>query len=73
VRCVTRRVDPPKPVTVARDGRWLDGELRAWRRDEFGWLGYCCYSESAGLRYLEWIDGDWVRADLSFWCPPVAI
>ena len=48
-----RAVDPPKPVLVRRDGRWLDGDLRAWRRDMDGWLGFVNYSESPGLRYLE--------------------
>jgi hypothetical protein len=56
-----RTVHPPKPVLVSRDGRWLDGDLRAWRRDVGGWLGYVCYAESAGIRYLEWVDAERVR------------
>jgi len=48
-----RVVDPPKTVLVRRDGCWLDGDLRAWRRDMDGWLGFVNYSESPGLRYLE--------------------
>jgi hypothetical protein len=43
-----RTVNPSKPVLVHRDGRWLDGDLRAWRCDVDGWLGYVCYVESAG-------------------------
>jgi len=54
-------VDPAKPALVRRDGRWLDGDLRAWRRDLDGWLGYVCYAESAGIRYLEWVDAERVR------------
>jgi hypothetical protein len=56
-----RVVYPPRTVLVQRDGRWLDGDLRAWRRDAYGWLGYVCYAESAGIRYLEWVDADRVR------------
>jgi hypothetical protein len=56
-----RTVQPAKPVLVRRDGRWLDGELRGWRREAHGWLGYVCYSESAGLRWLEWVDAERVR------------
>jgi hypothetical protein len=56
-----RTVNPPKPVRVRRDGRWLDGELRAWRRDDVGWLGVVNYSEPLGLRYPEWVDVERVR------------
>jgi hypothetical protein len=56
-----RVVDPPKTVLVRRDGRWLDGDLRAWRRDDDGWLGFVLYAESAGIRYLEWVDAGRVR------------
>jgi hypothetical protein len=49
------------PVLVRRDGRWLDGDLRAWRRDVDGWLGFVLYAESAGIRYLEWVDAERVR------------
>ena len=57
-----RVVDPPKIVLVRRGGRWLDGDLRAWRRDVDGWLGYVCYAESAGIRFLEWVDADRVQS-----------
>jgi hypothetical protein len=60
-----RRVEPPKPVLVRPDGRWLDGDLRAWRRDRDRWLGFVCYSESPGLRWLEWVDAERVRALLN--------
>jgi hypothetical protein len=56
-----RTVSPAKPVVVRRDRRWLDGELRAWRRDGDGWLGFVCYCESAGVRWLEWVDAERVR------------
>jgi hypothetical protein len=56
-----RVVNPPRTVVVRRDSQWLDGELRAWRRDDVGCLGYCCYSESAGLRWLEWVDAERMR------------
>jgi hypothetical protein len=45
-------------VTVAGS----TGDLRAWRRDVDGWLGYVCYAESAGLRWLEWVVAERVRA-----------
>jgi hypothetical protein len=35
-----RTVNRPRPVIVRRDGRWYDGQLRAWRRDVDGWVGY---------------------------------
>jgi hypothetical protein len=50
------------PVIVRRDGRWCDGELRAWRRDVEGWRGFADHSESAGLRWLEWVDAERVRS-----------
>jgi hypothetical protein len=56
-----RVIHPAKPVLVRRDGRWLDGDLRAWRRDVDGWLGFVCYAEAAGLRWLEWIAAERVR------------
>jgi hypothetical protein len=56
-----RRLDPPRLVAVRPDGHWCDGEQRAWRRDVDGWLGYVCYSESPGVRWLEWLDAERVR------------
>jgi hypothetical protein len=56
-----RLLDPPRLVAVRRDGHWCDGELRAWRRDRDGWLGFVCYAQSAGLRWLEWVDAERVR------------
>jgi hypothetical protein len=62
-----RVIDPPKTVLVRRDGRWLDGELRGWRRDVThmpnvdAWLAFVCYAESAGLRWLEWVAPERVR------------
>jgi hypothetical protein len=56
-----RVLDPPKLVVVRRDDTWHDGELRAWRRDADGWLGFVCYAESAGLRWLEWVAAERVR------------
>jgi hypothetical protein len=53
-----RAVAPAKPVLVPRDDHWHDGELRGWRRDVDGWLGYVCCAESAGIRYLEWVDAE---------------
>jgi hypothetical protein len=58
LRCCMRVVEPRKPVLVRRDGRWLDGNLRAWRRDRDGWLGHVLYAESAGIKYLEWVDAE---------------
>jgi hypothetical protein len=31
------------------------------RRDADGWLGFVCYAESAGLRWLEWVAAERVR------------
>jgi hypothetical protein len=56
-----RTVSPARPVIVRRDDRWLDGDLRARRRDGDGWLGFVCYAESAGLRWLEWVAAERVR------------
>ena len=56
-----RLLDPPKLVLVSRDGRWLDGELRGWRRDHVGWLAFVCYATSPGLRHLERVDAERVR------------
>jgi hypothetical protein len=56
-----RAVQPAKPFLLRRDGRWLDGDLRAWHRDIDGWLGYVCYPESAGLRWLEWVPAERLR------------
>jgi hypothetical protein len=30
-------------------------------RDVTGWLGFVVYSESPGMRYLEWVDAERVR------------
>jgi hypothetical protein len=46
---------------VHRDGRWLDGELRGWRRGVDGWLGFVAYAESPGVRYLEWVAAERAR------------
>jgi hypothetical protein len=59
-----RVLDPPKLVVVHRDGRWCDGELHAWRRDPDSWVGYARYAVSPGLRHLEWVAGDRVRASI---------
>jgi hypothetical protein len=56
-----RLVDPPKLVIVRREGRWCDGQLRAWRRDDIGWRGFVCYGTEPGLRWLEWVDAERVR------------
>jgi hypothetical protein len=45
-----RLVNPPKVVTVHRDGRWHDGQLSAWRRDDNGWRAFVCYSVAALYR-----------------------
>jgi hypothetical protein len=34
---------------------------RAWRRDDVGWLGFVNYSESPGLRWLEWVAAERVQ------------
>jgi hypothetical protein len=72
-----RRVEPPRAVLVHRDGRWHDGELRAWRKDLDGWLGFVCYAESAGLRWLEWVPVERVRPSWAVSFPnmlvPVAV
>jgi hypothetical protein len=52
---------PAEAVLVRRDGRWLDGDLRAWRRDVDGWLGFVNYSASPGIRWLQWVDAGRVR------------
>jgi hypothetical protein len=39
-----RQVEPPKPVLVQRDHHGHDGELRAWRRDDVGWVGFVLYA-----------------------------
>jgi hypothetical protein len=52
-------MDAEAPDSAHR--RWLDGDLRAWRRDADGWLGYVCYAESAGIRYLEWVGSEQVK------------
>jgi hypothetical protein len=46
-----RLVDPPQTVLVQRDEQWCDGELRAWRRDLYGWPGFAYPSRAttAGL------------------------
>jgi hypothetical protein len=59
-----RPVDPPKLVLVRRDDQWCDGELRAWRRDVGGWLGYVRYAVSPGMRHLEWVAAERVREAL---------
>ncbi len=56
-----RLVHPPKLVLVRRDDRWHPGQLRAWRRDGVGWLGFVCYTVAVGARHLEWVDADRVR------------
>jgi hypothetical protein len=44
---------PLSVVVVRRDDHWHDGELRTWRDATLdGWLGFVCYAESAGLRWL---------------------
>jgi hypothetical protein len=50
-----RAVHPPELVTVARDGQWHDGELRAWRGEPDGWKGFACYALSPRIRHLEWV------------------
>jgi hypothetical protein len=54
-------VNPPKIVTVHRDGRWHDGQLEAWRRDDDGWRAFVCCSVAPGMRYLEWLLAGRVR------------
>jgi hypothetical protein len=56
-----RLLDPPKLVLVRRDDHWCDGELRAWRRDLDGWVGYVRYAVAPGMRYLEWVSAERVR------------
>jgi hypothetical protein len=54
-------VNPPKLVTVHRDGRWHDGQLSAWRHDIDGWRAFVSYSVAPGMRYLEWLPAERVR------------
>jgi hypothetical protein len=56
-------VHPPKLVTVQRDGRWYDGQLRAWHRDADGWQANLVYEVAVGIRYLDWVPAERVRQD----------
>jgi hypothetical protein len=53
-----RLVHPPKVVTVHRDGRWHDGQLRAWRRDDDAWRANVLYSVGPRERFLEWLPAE---------------
>jgi hypothetical protein len=58
-----------RPVTTSRitvayskhDGRWHDGQLRAWRRDDDGCRANVCFSVAPGMRYLEWLPAERMR------------
>ncbi len=54
-----RVIHPAKPVLVRRDGRWCDGDLRAWRRDLDGWLAFVLYGDQ--VPGVGWVAADRVR------------
>jgi hypothetical protein len=58
---LTHRRFTPRQLAARNVVRDADRELRAWRRDLDGWLGYVGYGVSPGLRYLEWVEAERVR------------
>jgi hypothetical protein len=53
--------DPPRQVTVRRDGAWHPGWLEAWRRDDDGWRAHVRYTVAVGAQHLEWVTVDRVQ------------
>jgi len=50
-------IHPPKLVAVERDGRWYDGHLPAWYRDD-RWQANVTDSVAPGMRYLDMVPAD---------------
>ena len=57
-----RLVRPPQPVEVRVDDTWHHGQLEAWRRDVDGWRAFVRYSTGVGMRRLEWLESDKLKA-----------
>jgi NAD(P)-dependent dehydrogenase (short-subunit alcohol dehydrogenase family) len=49
-------------VEVRVDDTWHHGQLEAWRRDVDGWRAFVRYSTGVGMRRLEWLESDKLKA-----------
>lgn len=62
---VVRRLDPPRPVEVWHDGRWVAGQQHAWiRQDDGSWkasVSYVVAHEWGPGKYLRTVPADRIR------------
>jgi hypothetical protein len=46
---------------VCDNGLWYSGLLRAWRREDGGWLAFVNMTKRPGETYVGWVDAEHVR------------
>lgn len=45
-----------------KDGRWVDGWLEAYRKDDDGWRGWVRYTTGLAETRMRWFTEDHIRA-----------